>query len=158
MIKREVFERGNAVAVLIHDPATDQILLVEQFRIGAIRDQNGPWMMEVVAGIVESGESNSEVARREAMEEAGCKITDLEHIIDFYPSPGGSTELISLYYAPADLSTVQTGIHGLDHEDEDIRVSVEPRNTVMKWLATGKLKSAIGIIAMQWLELNKPSG
>jgi ADP-ribose pyrophosphatase len=132
------------------------VLIVEQFRPGAaLRDAQGAWMVEIVAGIVESGESNEDVARREAQEEAGCTINTLEHIIDYYPSAGGSTEIISLYYAPLDLSAVPTGIHGLPEEHEDIRVSVIPRQTAMAWLKAGKIQASLAIIALQWLALEK---
>lgn len=155
-VRREVFERRNAVAVLLHDPVADTLLMVEQFRPGAaLRDPDGAWMLEIVAGIVEDGESNEDVARREALEEAGCTVDTLEHIIDYYPSAGGSTEIVSLYYAPVDLSAVQTGIHGLPHEHEDIRISVVPRQTVMEWLRAGKIQASLAIIALQWLALEK---
>lgn len=155
-VRREIFERRNAVAVLLHDPVADTVLIIEQFRPGAaLRDAQGAWMVEIVAGIVENGESNEDVARREALEEAGCSIDTLEHIIDYYPSAGGSTEIVSLYYAPVDLSTVPTGIHGLPEEHEDIRVSVVPRPTVMAWLKAGKIQASLAIIALQWLALEK---
>ncbi len=154
IIKREIFERGNAVAVLIHDPVADTLLLVEQFRTGAaLRNKQDAWMLEIVAGIVEVGESNEDVARREAIEEAGCEIKELEFMLEYYPSAGGSTELLSLYYAPLDLSQVQEGIFGLESENEDIKVSIMPRNTVMQWLKEGKIKSSLAIISLQWLAL-----
>ena len=157
-VRREIFERRNAVAVLLHDPVADTLLVIEQFRPGAaLRDAQGAWMVEIVAGIVESGESNEDVVRREAQEEAGCTIDMLEHIIDFYPSAGGSTEIVSLYYAPVDLSTVPTSIHGLPEEHEDIRVSVIPRHTALAWLKAGKIQASLAIIALQWLALEKPS-
>ena len=156
-VRREIFERRNAVAVLLHDPVADTLLVIEQFRPGAaLREAQGAWMVEIVAGIVEDGESNEEVARREAQEEAGCSIDTLEHIIDFYPSAGGSTEIVSLYYAPVDLSAVPTGIHGLPEEHEDIRVSVIPRHTALAWLKAGKIQASLAIIALQWLALEKP--
>ena len=154
-VTREVFERGRAVAVLLHDPVADTLLMVEQFRPGAIRDPDGPWMLEIVAGMVEEGEEDQEVARREAMEEANCEVTDMEFIMDYYPSAGGSTELIALYYAAVDLSNVETGIHGLDTENEDIRTSIVPRETVMQYLKQGKIKASLAIIALQWLALEK---
>ena len=155
-VKREIFERGNAVAVLLHDPVADTVLLVEQFRPGsAIRDKDSAWMIEIVAGIIEEGESNEEVARRESLEEAGCELNELEHIMDYYPSPGGSSELISLYYAPLDLSSVETGIHGLETENEDIKVTVVSRQKAMDWLHKGMIKSSLIIIALQWLALGK---
>jgi ADP-ribose pyrophosphatase len=155
IMTREIFERGKAVAVLLHDPATDHLLLVEQFRPGAMHDAEGPWMLEIVAGMVESGETNEDVARREVLEEANCTVGEMEFIMDFYPSAGGSTELISLYYAEVDLSDVKTGIHGLDTENEDIRTSIIPTQTVMQWLAQGKIKAALAIIALQWLALKQ---
>jgi ADP-ribose pyrophosphatase len=155
-VKREIFERGNAVAVLLHDPVADTVLLVEQFRPGAaLRNANDAWMVEIVAGIVEKGESNEQVAKREAMEEAGCQITEVNHMLDYYPSAGGSTEIISLFYAPLDLSSVSTGIHGLEHENEDIRVSVVPVKTALLWIKSGKIKASLAIIALQWLALEK---
>ena len=154
-VTREVFERGRAVAVLLHDPVADTLLMVEQFRPGAIRDPDGPWMLEIVAGMVEEGEEDQDVARREAMEEANCEVTDMEFIMDYYPSAGGSTELIALYYAAVDLSNVETGIHGLDTENEDIRTSIVPRETVMQHLKQGKIKASLAIIALQWLALEK---
>lgn len=152
-VRREIFERGNAVAVLLHDPKTDSVLMVEQFRPGAVRDPQGPWMIEIVAGIVEKGESLEDVARRESMEEAGCKVDSLTHMLDYYPSAGGSTEQISLFYAPLDLSAVVEGIHGLPDEHEDIKVSIVSRKTAMQWIKEGKLKSSLAIIALQWLSL-----
>ena len=152
---REIFERGNAVAILLHDPKQDAILLVEQFRAGAINDKNGPWMQEIVAGIVEEGETNEDVARREAIEEAGCEVDELEFIMDFYPSAGGSTELISLYYAAVDLSQLKTGIHGLASENEDIKTTIVSRNEALDLLRNGKIKASLAIIALQWLALNK---
>ena len=154
-VTREVFERGRAVAVLLHDPVADTLLMVEQFRPGAIRDPDGPWMLEIVAGMVEEGEEDQDVARREALEEANCTVHDLEFIMDYYPSAGGSTELIALYYAEVDLSDIETGIHGLDTENEDIRTSVVPRETVMQYLRQGKIKASLAIIALQWLALEK---
>lgn len=156
-VTREVFERGRAVAVLLHDPVADTLLMVEQFRPGAIRDPDGPWMLEIVAGMVEEGEEDQDVARREAMEEANCDVTELEFIMDYYPSAGGSTELIALYYAAVDLSKIKTGIHGLDTENEDIRTSIVPRETAMQYLKQGKIKASLAIIALQWLALEKPN-
>ncbi|PID45644.1 MAG: ADP-ribose diphosphatase [Proteobacteria bacterium] len=155
VVTREIFERGHAVAVLLHDPQADQLLLIEQFRPGAIHDPDGPWMLEIVAGMVEEGESNEDVARREVMEEAGCTVDNLEFIMDYYPSAGGSTERVSLYYGTVNLSTVQTGVHGLGDEHEDIRTLIVPTDTVIQWLKQGKIKASLAIIAIQWLAMRR---
>ena len=79
-ITRDVFERGNAAAVVLFDPDLDQIVLVEQFRPGvyAAGDQK-PWTLEIVAGIVEPGEDVNALVRREAEEEANLVISDLSN-------------------------------------------------------------------------------
>ncbi|MEZ5535802.1 MAG: NUDIX domain-containing protein [Thiolinea sp.] len=154
-MQREQLARGRAVAVLLHDPASDMLLLVEQFRIGAVNDPKGPWMLEIVAGIVETGEDDADVARREAQEEAGCTVLNVEPVIDYYPSAGGCSEVISIYYAPLDLSAVKPGVHGLANEHEDIRTLLVPHSTAMEWLHEGKIRSSMTIIALQWLALKK---
>lgn len=156
-LKREIFERGNAVAVLLHDPQADTLLLLEQFRPGAaLRNPQDAWMIEIVAGMVEDGESKADVARREAQEEAGCNVDELEFIMDYYPSAGGSTEIVSLYYAAIDLSKVKAGVHGLADEHEDIRINIVPRQQALDWLRAGRIQASLAIIALQWLALEKP--
>ena len=153
-MSRELFERGHAVAVLPYDPVRDEIVLLEQFRIGAIEDKDGPWLTEIVAGMIAEGESAEEVAHREAMEEAGCQINALIHIIDYYVSPGGTSETIALYCGIIDSRQITEGIYGLDEENEDIRVFKVSSRQAISWLQEGKINSAAPIIALQWLMLN----
>ena len=117
---RELLERGHAVAVLLHDPILDQIILVEQFRVGAIESDN-PWVIELVAGMIEPGESVEDVARREVKEECGAEVSELQFIADFYGSVGGCSEMTSVFYAAVDANKFD-GVHGLSAENEDIRV------------------------------------
>lgn len=117
---RELLERGHAVAVLLHDPVLDEIILVEQFRVGAI-DSGNPWVIELVAGMVEPGELPEDVARREVKEECGAEVNELQFIADFYGSVGGCSEMTSVFYAAVDANNFD-GVHGLSSENEDIRV------------------------------------
>ena len=152
---RELFERGEAAAVLLYDINADVVILTEQFRIGAAFDQKcSPWLLEVVAGMVEAGEQADEVARREAQEEAGCIIQDLIPISSYWSSPGGTSEKIHLYCALLDSQGVG-GIHGLDHEQEDILVRTIPFEQAYSGIASGEINNAATIIALQWLKLNK---
>ena len=153
-IEREVFIRGHAVAVLPYDPATGEFILIEQFRVGAIEDSEQPWLLEVVAGIIEEGESEEEVCRREAKEEAGIEVTELFPVMEYFPSPGGCTETLSLYFAFADASNAG-GVHGLDEEGEDILVHRVAEDTAMQWLKEGRFINSATIIALQWFALNK---
>lgn len=153
VINREMFVRPPAVGVLIYDANADEVLLIEQFRVGAM-DNAHPWQMEIVAGLIEPGEALEEVARREALEEAGVTVGVMEKVMDFLPSPGGSDEHFTLYVGLADLS-VAGGIHGLPEEGEDIRVNVMSVNQALAQLANGRINNAPCIIALQWLALNK---
>ena len=151
---RELFHRGRCVAVIPYDPVTDQVLLIEQFRIGAVGDKPVPWLVEIVAGAVESGEAPEEVARREAMEEAGCVLDELIVIGEFYTTPGGCSEKVSVFCGLVQ-GELREGIFGLVEEDEDIRVLVVALDEALAWLKSGIIDSAIPALALQWLALNR---
>lgn len=153
-ISREVFVRGSCVAVLLYDPHADKVILIEQFRAGAILQPDRAWLVEIVAGAIEEGETAEEVAYRESLEEAGCEIQELMVINEFYTTPGGAAERITLFCGKVD-STDIGGIHGLDHEDEDILVRAVDFDEAYLMLENNKIESAIPIIAIQWLALNK---
>lgn len=153
-IRRECFERGHSVSVLPYDPELDAVALVEQFRVGALEAPRGPWLLEVIAGVIEPGEPPAAVARREALEEAGCRLDELIPISRYLVSPGGTSEQVVLFAARADLADVG-GVHGLDEEDEDIRVHVVPMAEASEMLSNGTIQAAAPIIALQWLALNR---
>jgi ADP-ribose pyrophosphatase len=151
---RELFERGHAVALLPYDPARDEIVLLEQFRIGAYAAGRAPWLIEVVAGIIDPGETPEEVARREAVEEAGLHVTEMMKVADYLASPGGTSETVTLYCGRVDAGEVG-GIHGLDEESEDIRVMALPFDEVAALLAEPRTHNATLLIALQWLTLHR---
>jgi ADP-ribose pyrophosphatase len=152
---RECLERGHAVAVLLYDPDSDQVVLLEQFRVGALEFPGGPWLLEIVAGIMdEPGETTEEVARRETVEEAGCEILDLIPICHYLVSPGGTSESITLFCGRVDTSRIG-GLRGVVEEHEDIRLHVVSRSEALNLLHSGRINSAAPIIALQWLELNR---
>jgi ADP-ribose pyrophosphatase len=153
-ISRELFMRGNCVAVILYDPGRDEVVLIEQFRAGAVLRPEHAWLIEIVAGAIEPGETAEEVAYREAVEEAGCVIEELLLINEFYTTPGGSSERISLFCGKVDSSQVG-GVHGLDDEDEDILVSVAKFDDVYQMVEAGSIESGIPIIAIQWLYINR---
>ncbi|MCC5857435.1 MAG: NUDIX domain-containing protein [Ectothiorhodospiraceae bacterium] len=153
-ITRELFERGHSAAVLPYDPEEDAVVMVEQFRVGALEHPGGPWLFEPVAGILEPGHSAEETVRREALEEADATLGELEHICDYLVSPGGASERVSLFCGRVSVNGLG-GIHGVDDENEDIRVHVVPFDEAVNMLQTGTLNSAMPIIAVQWLMLNR---
>lgn len=152
-IERECVDRGHAVAVLPYDPVRNEVVLIEQFRVGALESPKGPWLMEIIAGLAEPGEEPEAVARREALEEAGCPLGELLHVMDYYSTPGSSSERIGLFIGHADTRELG-GIHGLVAEGEDIRVHVAALDEALAMLRHGIVDSAMPIIALQWLALN----
>jgi ADP-ribose pyrophosphatase len=154
LITREMFERGHAVAVLPYDPVTQEFILIEQIRIGALATSKSPWLIEIIAGIIDAGETNETVCHREAAEEAGIELSHLTKALSYLASPGGTTERIHIYVAQTDATTAH-GIHGLDHESEDILVHRVAEKDAYEWLQNGKIDNAASIIALQWFFMHK---
>jgi ADP-ribose pyrophosphatase len=150
---RELFERGDAVGVLPYDPVTDALVLIEQFRPGAIRGQDSPWMLELIAGVVEPGESDEEVAHREAMEEADCELVELQPIATVLPSAGACSEQVRLFCGRVS-GTAQGGIHGLAEEGEDILVHSVTRADALELVARNRIPNGHTLIALQWLHIH----
>jgi ADP-ribose diphosphatase len=153
-VQRELFERGHAAAVLPYDPVRDEVVLIEQFRVGAMTAPGGPWLLEIVAGIIEDNEVAEDVVKREGIEEAGCVISDLIPLYDYLVSPGGTTERIALFCGRVD-ATQAGGVHGVSEEGEDIKVHVVTLDAALKLLKSGRINSASSIISLQWLALNR---
>ncbi|HAU5549152.1 TPA: ADP-ribose diphosphatase [Proteus mirabilis] len=152
-VKREVFERGHAGVLLAYDPKRDEVVLIEQIRIPAYETSQTPWLLEVIAGMVEEGESPEEVVRREATEEAGITIGRCKPLVSYLSSPGGTSERMYVYVGEVDATTA-TGIHGLACENEDIRVHVVSREQAYQWVEEGIIDNAASVIALQWLQLH----
>ncbi len=155
LMTRELILRPRAVGVLLFDPAQQQVVLVRQIRVGMLDEGQNPWLLELVAGMVESGEEPIEVAARESLEEANTKPQDLLQICEYYNSPGISNERITLFCGRVD-STQAGGIFGLDAEHEDIEVVVLSLADALAKVASGEINNAMSIIALQWLQLNQP--
>jgi ADP-ribose pyrophosphatase len=148
---REVLERYSAVAVLPYDPVLDRVILIEQFRPGSLADPNSPWLIEIPAGIITDNDAPDQHAYREATEETGCTLTALHPICETFVSPGGSNEHLHIYCGKVDASHVD-GIHGLEHEHEDIRVINLSADEAFAAIATGKIKTTPALIALFWLQ------
>lgn len=153
-LRRELLDRHQAAAVLPYDPVRDEIVLIEQFRIGAGDDPTGPWLFEIIAGLREPGESAEDLVVREAVEEAGCAVSDLIPVHRYYSSPGSSNEQIQIFVARTDTRGLG-GTHGVHQEGEDIRVHIVSSDTAFEWLDRGRFDSAVPIIALQWFRLNR---
>ena len=153
---REVFERGDAVAVLPYDPITDSLVMIEQFRPGAMRGDDSPWMLELIAGVVEDGENDEDVAHREAMEEAACSLSELAPIATVFPSAGACSEQVRLFCGRVSSAAIG-GLHGLQEEGEDILVHSVSREDALQMLADDLIPNGHTLIALQWLHIHGES-
>ncbi len=166
-LRRELLLRRPAVALLPYDPLRDEVVLIEEFRVGALdpalladdvepaqrRQAASPWLIELVAGITEPDEPIEATAHREAHEEAGLTLFELLPIADYLSSAGGSDERLHLFCGRVD-SSQAGGIHGVDHEAEDILVRAVARETAYGWVEQGLIRNAATLVALQWLQLN----
>lgn len=158
-VVRELLIKGEAAALIAYDPKLDNVVLVEQVRIGAYEatQKKSPWLLELVAGMVDKGnEEPAEVAIREAKEEAGLDMSDVQHALSVWDSPGGQLERLHLFLGLIDSSKVKSGeVHGLlEEENEDILVHVVSREQAYQWVEEGKIDNVIAVIGLQWLQLN----
>jgi len=157
-ISREIFERGHAACCLLYDPNLDKLVLIEQFRAGAYaalssswfdENETSPWLLEIVAGIIEVGEEPEDVIRREVVEEAGCEVQELEPLFHYLVTPGGSTESMFSFVGRVDASNVD-GIHGLEEEGEDIRVVVVDVKEAFELLDQGRILNSMTMMPLMW--------
>lgn len=163
-LHRELVERAHAVAILLFDPTLYQLVLIQQFRIGAfigdlttpasLKAHDSAWLFEIVAGMVEPKEDLEEVARRETFEEAGLTVTGLLPVCEYWSSPASSTEKISVFCGRVD-ARFAAGIYGLAVEGEDTQVHCVPVQTAYDYLKQGLIKNAPTLIALQWFQLHE---
>ncbi len=169
VVTRINFERGDSVGVLLYDPGDDTVILVRQFRYPVYasldaEERAGPsarraWSLEVVAGVLLEDRSVEEAARRELQEEAGYEVSgDLQYITTTYPSPGGTSERIHLFWAKVDRRQRAGLGGGVAAEGEYIRIEQVPFQTAMDMVASGEIIDAKTIIALQHLALLKAGG
>ncbi len=151
-VLREVASRPNAVAVLLYDPDQKKVVMIEQFRAGALGNVQSPWVLEVVAGVIESRDTPEQAAAREVFEETGLKVLSLIPICEYLPSPAILSEKVFLYCAMIQ-APQSGGVFGLAEESEDIKVHVFSVEEAFEALTLGHIVSAPAWIALQWLQL-----
>jgi len=152
LVRQLKLERGNSVAVLVFNRSTEKLILISQFRYPTYQNNHG-WTIEIIAGMVDPGETPEEAARRELQEETGLNIDSFEPISAFYPSPGGSSEQIYLYYS--EVSGEQAKYKksgGLLAIGEDIKVIELTLAEALAKIKTGEILDAKTIIGIYWLE------
>ncbi len=156
LLTREVFVGSDAALVLPYDPVRDEVVLIEQFRMGPLtRSDPAPWVYEPVAGLVDPGESPAETAKREALEEAGLTIDRLEPIADTYASPGATTDFFHCYLGICSLETAENWLGGEEAEGEDIRSHQLSFDEAIALVDTGRINVAPLAMMLLWLARNR---
>ena len=154
VISREVFERGQAGAVLLYDPARDEVVLIRQFRAGAYVAGHHPWTWEAVAGIIEDNETAEQMIRREVGEEANLAVGELLPIQKVMLTPGACSEACQIFVGRVDTSKAG-GVFGVADENEDILVKVLPFAEAYAMVERNEVDNAVGVIALLWLALHR---
>ena len=153
-LEREIFQRGPAAAILPYDPVRDAIVMVEQFRPGALLSGENPWQVEPIAGICDVGETPEATVRREAMEEAGCTLGHIVPACAYLVSPGCVDEKVHVFCGSVDSSTIGT-LGGMETENEETIVHVLDFATCLEGLRKQRFSYALTILALQWLTLHR---
>jgi ADP-ribose pyrophosphatase len=153
-LTREIYHRSKQVAgVLLFDPQHDKVVMIEQFRAGPMSAGEHPWMIEIPMGMVDANETLEHAARREALEETGCEVVDLQPIAQFFSSPGGTSEQIALFVGRT-MAPANGGVFGIAAEHEDIRVHVMDAVRAIGLLYSNSIRDAQTMVAMQWFAMH----
>ncbi|GGX03384.1 NUDIX domain-containing protein [Aquimarina muelleri] len=151
---REMLDRGDSVAVLLHEKDTNQLIFINQFRYPTIKKGTG-WLKEIPAGELEFDEDPVECAIREVKEETGYKVNCLDHVSTFYATPGGSSERMYLYFGEVVEKDKEFIGGGVQEENEDILLCKFDASKIDTLLKSGIINDAKSIIALQWFIINK---
>ena len=152
LVTRSALISFDAVIVLPYDPVHDRVLLVEQFRAGPFaRQEENPWCLEPIAGLIDQGETPEEAGLREADEEAGLTLSSLELVARSYPSPGISTEFFHQYIGITSLPETTSLVSGLASESEDIRSHIFCFSDFLKMIEAGQITVGPAILLGLWL-------
>lgn len=151
----EVFDRGEAVAVLVYDPRRDVVVLVRQFRLPVYLQGEPPFVLEVPAGSIERGEDPEASLIREVLEETGFEIRQPRKLFSAYMSPGAITEKIHFFYVEVSEGDRVAAGGGLDEEHEDLELYELSLSEALAMIESGEIFDAKTIMLLQWAALNR---
>lgn len=154
VLRRELFNMRRAVVLLPYDPVADRVVLVEQFRTGAIDICETPWMLEAVAGLAEPGEPAEAVARRECVEECGLVPRRVEYACDYASTPGAASERVSVFIGEV-TAPESGGVFGHVGEGEDIRTHILPADEAFARLDRREIIAITAVVGLMYLRLNR---
>ncbi len=149
---RETYDRGDGAGVLLYNRAQRSVILTRQFRFPVFAHGEPGWLIEVVAGKLD-GDHPVTTAKKEAEEESGYRVHDVELVLSAYMSPGSVTEKLSLFLAEYDAGSKVSAGGGLADEGEDIEVLELGIDAALKMIETGEIADAKTIMLLQHVRL-----
>ncbi|GAB3875294.1 GDP-mannose pyrophosphatase NudK [Hymenobacter segetis] len=150
---REAYDRGNGAVILLHDPATDHVILTRQFRLPTFVNGNPTGMLiEACAGLLDDEHPDTAIIR-ETEEETGYRLTHVEKVMEAYMSPGSVTERLFFYLAEYSAATEQHAGGGI--EEEEIEVLEMPLPAALAMIKTGEIQDGKTIMLLQHLRLRQ---
>jgi nudix-type nucleoside diphosphatase (YffH/AdpP family) len=153
---RETYDRGNGAAILLYDRADGNVLLTRQFRFPVyVNDHPDGLLIEAAAGLLDEDDPETAI-RREASEELGVTVGELEHLFDAYMSPGSVTERVHFYAAPYTPADRTHAGGGLVDDGEDIEVLELPFEQALAMIADGRIADGKTIMLIYWAALHGP--
>ena len=149
---REAYDRGNGAVILLHDPATDHVILTRQFRLPTFVNGNPTGMLiETCAGLLDDEHPDAAILR-ETEEETGYRLTAVQKVMEAYMSPGSVTERLFFYLAEYSPATEQRGGGGI--EEEEIEVLEMPLTQALTMVVSGEIQDGKTIMLLQHAALH----
>jgi nudix-type nucleoside diphosphatase (YffH/AdpP family) len=152
--QRETYDRGDGATILLYSTDREAVLLTRQFRLPAyVNGHPDGMLLETAAGLLD-GDSPREAIRREAAEETGCAVGQIQHVFDVYMSPGSVTERLHFFAAPYHAEAART--HGIAAEGEDITTVELPFARALAMIRSGAIADAKTVMLLYWAALDGP--
>ncbi len=153
---RETYDRGNGATILLYDAARRTVLLTRQFRYPVyVNDHPDGMLVETAAGLLDDDDPVTAI-RREAEEETGVRVDDVQHVFDVYMSPGSVTERLHFFAAAYDGSTREGDRGGLIDEGEEIEILEYDVDEALSMIRDSSIQDAKTIMLLQWAVLDGP--
>lgn len=151
---RETYDRGNGATILLHNPATGNIVLTRQFRMPAFVSGHDGMLIEAAAGLLDSATPEERI-RAEAEEETGYRVRNIRKVFEAFMSPGSVTEKLHFYVGEYDASMRVSEGGGLEYEGEDVEVLEMPLRTALEHVERGRIVDGKTIMLLQHLALEQ---
>lgn len=152
--RREIIKAHHAVAVVVYDPALDKLVMIRQFRLGAQMGTGQGMTVEIVAGLIDPGESPRTTALRELTEETGLVANRMEPMCRFLTTPGMTDEVLHLFYAEADASALASKA-GAAEESEATFPFLLTLEEAMHAVDQNHVYNGIVMLALMWFQRHR---